>query len=66
MYKLLVKLMLTVAILQLGWTFLDMRKCLSGDCRPLEKASKNILKISWKPISVWPEEAKQFHSYVPK
>jgi hypothetical protein len=50
MYQLLVRLMLLSALLQLGISVSDFSKCRSRHC----------LKIDWRPISVFPEEAKRF------
>lgn len=61
MYNLLVKLMLITALLQFGWTVFDFKKCHSRQClNHIEKQSRDILRIDWKPISVFPEEAKRF------
>ena len=61
MYDLLVKLMLVVALLQLGISFSEFNDCHSRQClQKVEKRSRDILKIDWKPISVFPEEAKRF------
>jgi len=61
MYDLLVKLMFVAAIAQLGISISDIRNCHSRQCvQTLEKRSRDVLKIDWKPISLWPEEAKRF------
>jgi hypothetical protein len=61
MYNLLVKLMIISALFQFGWTFSDFQNCHTKECASkIEKASKNILRINWKPISVFPEESKRF------
>lgn len=61
MYKLLIKLMLVAAFAQLGMSVADFKNCHSRQCvQQLEKKSRDILKIDWKPISVWPQEAKRF------
>ncbi len=61
MYNLLIKLMLLSALLQLGMHFSDVAFCGSRDCASsIEKASRDILRIEWKAISVWPEEGKKF------
>ena len=37
----------------------DFTNCRGRACiQQIEKRSRNVLKIDWKPISVWPEEAK--------
>jgi|GEM_PF-852172 len=61
MYNLLVKLMVIAALLELGISLADFEDCHSRRCIfQLEKRSRDILKIEWKPISVFPEEAKRF------
>ncbi len=61
MYNLLVKLMLISALIQLGISLKDFSNCRSRECAArIEKASRKVLKIDWKPISVFPEEAKRF------
>jgi len=52
MYNLLVKLMLIAALMQLGISVANYGK--------VEKASRDVLKVDWNPISVFPEEAKRF------
>ncbi len=61
MYSLLIKLMLISALLQLGISIEDYLFCNSKACTSrIEKASRDVLKIDWKPISVWPKEAQRF------
>ena len=61
MYNLLVKLMVLSALFQLGISTKDYLSCSSKNCsKRLEKASRDVLKINWKPISIFPEEAKRF------
>ena len=61
MYTLLVRLMLLAALIELGISASEFRDCRGRECLiRMEKASLQILDISWKPISVWPEEAKRF------
>lgn len=61
MYDLLVKLMLAAALAQLGLSALKGRECAD---RPraltLETGSRDILRIDWKPISLFPKEAQKF------
>jgi hypothetical protein len=41
--------------------------CHSRECLQLvERRSRDILKVDWKPISIFPEEAKQFLPKRPK
>jgi len=61
MYKLLLKLILIVTLAQAGLTLKDLANCHSRPCiQKVEKASRDVLKIDWKPVSIWPEEAKKF------
>ncbi len=61
MYNLLIKLMLLTALFQLGISLSDFKKCRSRQCfAQFEKRSREVLRINWKPISVFPEEAKRF------
>lgn len=61
MYDLLAKLFLIAALAQIGMSLSDLRKCHSRQCLgKIENASRDILKIDWKPISLFPNEAKKF------
>ncbi len=61
MYNLLIKLMLIAALAELGISLSQIEKCRLKECAILtEQASRDILSIDWKPISVFPEEAKRF------
>ena len=63
MYHLLVRLMLLAALAEIGMSLFEFENCHSRACIPrVESGSRDILKIDWKPISVWPEEAKRFQS----
>ncbi len=58
MYNLYVKLVLLAAA---GFSFFDVFGCHTRQCRErVETRSRDILKIDWKPISVFPEEARRF------
>lgn len=62
MYSLLIKLMVLATLVSLGMSYTEFQSCHSRDClRKVEKHSRDILQIDWKPISVFPEEAKRFH-----
>lgn len=52
MYKLLIKLMIIAALTELGISFTNPGQ--------IQKASHEVLRVNWKPISVFPEEAKRF------
>jgi hypothetical protein len=61
MYRLLLLLMVSSAISQLGLSTRDLSECRSREClNKIERATYRVLDISWKPISVFPEEAKRF------
>jgi len=61
METILVRLMLLAALAQFGITFATFRDCRSRACiARIEKASRDVLKVDWKPIEVWPEEGKRF------
>lgn len=61
MYKLLIRLMLIAALAQLGISLKDFANCRSRECvSRIEKASREVLKVEWCPISVFPEEARRF------
>jgi hypothetical protein len=61
MYQLLIRLMLISALFELGIAVSDFKNCHSRQClRHVEKASRAILKVDWKPVSVFQNEAKRF------
>jgi hypothetical protein len=61
MYNLLVKLMLIAAVGKLGMSLIDIENCDTRECRQrVERRSRDVLAIEWRPISVFPEEAKRF------
>lgn len=61
MGTLLVRLMFLAALVQLGYAISDFDGCHSRQCvQQIEKASRDVLKINWKPISIFPEEAMRF------
>ncbi len=61
MESLLGKLFLAYALYYLGMTLTEVLNCRSGEClRRIERANLDVLKIDWKPISVFTEEAKKF------
>lgn len=63
MNNLLIKILVTAAILDLGLSLKDLdchdRQCIAK----LQKASLQVTKIDWKPISVFPEEAARLRKY---
>ena len=61
MYSVLVKLMILAALIQFGISVDKFVSCSSRECsNRIEKASRDVLKIDWKPISVFPEEGRRF------
>jgi len=65
MNDIIIKLILAAALLELGITFKDIDECTSHKCLGrLEQASKKVLRIDWKPISIFPEEAGRFREQV--
>lgn len=61
MYNILIKLMLIAALAELGFSLSQIEKCGSKECAMrIEKASRDILNVDWKPVSVFPEEARRF------
>lgn len=61
MYALLVRLMLFATLAHLGLDLSrEMREQPTGGLTRLHEASKAVSKVAWKPISVFPEEAKRF------
>jgi len=61
MYNLIIKLMVIAALMKLGISIEEFAFCHSKRCTSrIEKASRDVLKIDWKPISVFPEEAQRF------
>ena len=64
MYPILIKLMLISALLQLGISVSKLTNCSNGSCYfEYKKAANAVLQIEWKPISVFPEEAKRLQEY---
>ena len=61
MYQLLVRLMIATAIFELGFSASEFKNCLTRQClQKIEKATRIVSKIEWKPISVFHKEAKRF------
>ena len=61
MYNLLIKLMFIAALAELGLTLSSFEKCKSRECaQQIEKASRDVLRVEWRPISIFPEEGKRF------
>jgi hypothetical protein len=61
MFDLLIKLMAMAALAQFGISLSHLESCHSRACmQTLEKHSREVLNVDWKPLSVFPEEAKRF------
>lgn len=61
MYEMMVKLIVAAALLELGVTLSHSGGCGSRECLGrIERASRQVLRVDWKPISVFPEEARRF------
>ena len=61
MYNLLIKLMVTTMLIQLGMSFSDFKNCRSRHCaQQIENRSRDVLRINWRPISLFPEEDRRF------
>jgi hypothetical protein len=61
METLLLRLMFITTIIQFGISASDIENCRDQACiKKIKKDSHEILKIDWKPIVIFPEEAKRF------
>lgn len=61
MIRILLGLMLVAALSEFGMTVSDVENCHTRACmQKVEKRSRDVLKFNWKPISVFPDEAKRF------
>ena len=61
MYEIMIKLMVAAALLELGFTLSRSEECNSRECiSRIERASRQVLQVDWKPISVFPEEADRW------
>lgn len=62
MYSLLIRLMAVAALTQLGIGLATFRDCCrSRSCFAcIEKASREVLRVDWQPISVFPRADKRF------
>jgi hypothetical protein len=53
--------MLIAALLEFGINISEFENCHSRQCVKMFQArAMDVLKIDWKPLSVWPNEAKRF------
>jgi hypothetical protein len=61
MYNVLIKLIISAALLDLGISISKMEYCSSRECwTQFQQASLKAIQIDWKPISVFSVEAKRF------
>lgn len=61
MYGLLVRIIVLAALAELGISLVTTQNCHSRHCVvESETYSRKILRIHWKPISVFPEEGSRF------
>jgi hypothetical protein len=61
MYSILVRAIVVAALIDLGLSQKWFVDCRSQKCADqIRSASSKILKIEWKPISIFPKEAKRF------
>lgn len=61
MYKCLVAAMLIAALSELGIIMKDFEGCHSRQCvKMFQRKAIDVLKIDWRPISIFPEEARRF------
>lgn len=61
MYSALIKIYLIAAAIQFGFSLTELEGCASRQCiQKLSRASDEVIKIHWKPISVFPAEARRF------
>jgi len=58
MYGLIVRLMLVAALLELGMTWAEFRRCSAMNC--FKKIEASVLRVEWRPISMFPEEGRRF------
>jgi len=53
--------MFIAAVAELGLNLAELRGCKSRAClAEIERRSRNVLSDDWKPISIFPDEAKRF------
>lgn len=65
MYRILIQAMLAAALLGLGLDLTSTVRGGTGDrIQMLRSASLRVVRVDWKPISMFPKEAKRFASKV--
>lgn len=61
MYNVLIKLIVVASLLELGISVSKIGDCSSRACwSELQRAAHKVLRIDWRPISVFPKEAERF------
>jgi hypothetical protein len=61
MESLLVRLSIIMSVVDLGMKLGDFRDCHSRACLVrIERRARDVLRVDWKPISVFPDEAIRF------
>jgi hypothetical protein len=61
MYELFVKAVITAALIQFGISTWEFENCHSQKClRKIEDKTRVVLKINWKPVSIFEHEANKF------
>lgn len=61
MYNVLIKLIVAAALVELGISLSRDMECGTRLCwDQVEEGGRKMLQIEWRPISIFPEEAKRF------
>ena len=61
MYNFLIKIVILAALAQLGMNLAELETCYSKKClQKVERRSRDVLRIKWRAISIFPEEARRF------
>ena len=61
MYNSLLKFMLAATLWQLGLKLTDINNCRDRQCvQKMDQARAKVLKINWKPISVFPNDFNKY------
>jgi hypothetical protein len=61
MIELMIRLMVLAALAQFGMSVAEVSGCKTGQCLArLKEASREVLRVEWRPISVFPEEGSRF------
>jgi hypothetical protein len=61
MSSLLIRLMVLASLTQLGISLSTFHDCRSRACLlRIEKASREVLRVDWKPVSMFPSAGRKF------